>query len=260
MTRGLVGRGWARMGAVVYDPFLWLGERRGMRDRRRRLLADAAGRVLEIGAGTGLNLEHYPSTVTELVLAEPELPMRRRLEQRIRRSAAPVRVSDASAEPLPFPDGSFDTVVSTMVLCTVPDPGAALAEVRRVLRPEGRLLFCEHVPADSPRLARWQRLLASPWAAFAQGCRCDRPLKDLIAAALTVHRADAERWRGMPPLVGPLVVGAAGVPTDTSKRAPVSLVHSGEYASPRSPTCSASAAPPCAAPSNDNASRGEPTS
>ena len=215
MSRGLrasLGRGWARVGAVVYDPFLWLGERRGMRDRRRRLLATATGRVLEIGAGTGLNLEHYPSRVTELVLTEPDSPMRRQLQQRVADSVRPVHVSDASAEALPFPDDSFDTVVSTMVLCTVPDPAAALAEVRRVLRSDGRLLFCEHVRADSPRLGRWQRRLASPWAAFAQGCRCDRPLDDLIAATLTVHRSDAERWRGMPSIVGPLVVGEAGVP------------------------------------------------
>jgi ubiquinone/menaquinone biosynthesis C-methylase UbiE len=210
--RARLGRGWARVGAVVYDPFLWLGERRGMRDRRRRLLAASTGRVLELGAGTGLNLEHYPSTVTELVLSEPDLPMRRRLQHRVAGSARPVQISDASAEALPFPDASFDTVVSTMVLCTVPDPVAALAEVRRVLRPDGRLLFCEHVRADSPRLARWQRRLASPWAAFAQGCRCDRPLDDLIAAELTVHRSDAERWRGMPSIVGPLVVGEAGAP------------------------------------------------
>ena len=213
-SRGLQGRlsrGWARVGAVVYDPFLWLGERRGMRDRRRRLLSDATGRVLEIGAGTGLNLEHYPSTVTELVLSEPESLMRRRLARRVRRGARPVRVKDASAEALPFPDASFDTVVSTLVLCTVPDPVAALSEVRRVLRPGGRLLFCEHVRADSPTMARWQGRLASPWAAFAQGCRCDRPLKALVAAALEVYRADAEVWRGMPPLVAQLVVGAAGV-------------------------------------------------
>jgi ubiquinone/menaquinone biosynthesis C-methylase UbiE len=210
--RARLGRSWARVGAVVYDPFLWLGERRGMRDRRRRLLATATGRVLEIGAGTGLNLDHYPSTVTELVLTEPDSPMRRRLQHRVADSVRPVHVSDASAEALPFPDGSFDTVVSTMVLCTVSDPATALSEVRRVLRPDGRLLFCEHVRADTPRLARWQRRLASPWAVFAQGCRCDRPLDDLIAAELTVHRSDAERWRGMPAIVGPLAVGEAGAP------------------------------------------------
>ena len=210
--RALVGGGWSRVGAVLYDPFLWLGERRGMRDRRRRLLSAATGRVLEIGAGTGINLEHYPSTVTDLVLSEPDPPMRRRLQKRVADVARPVQVSDASAQALPFPDDSFDTVVSTMVLCTVPDPESALAEVRRVLRPGGRLLFCEHVRADSPRLARWQRRLASPWAAFAQGCRCDRPLDDLIAAALTVQRSDSGRWRGMPALVHPLVVGEAAAP------------------------------------------------
>jgi ubiquinone/menaquinone biosynthesis C-methylase UbiE len=212
MTGGLpawIGRSWARVGAVAYEPFMWLGERRGMRERRRRLVAGAAGRVLEIGAGTGLNLEHYRPAVTDLVLAEPAAPMRGLLERRVRRSGVPARIVDAPAQALPFPDDSFDTIVSTLVLCTVPDPVATLAELRRVLRKGGRLLFCEHVLADSPVLARWQQRLARPWAAFAQGCRCDRPLLAMVTAALTVRHVHVESWHGMPQLVQPLVVGQA---------------------------------------------------
>ena len=200
---------WARLGALIYDPFLALGERRGMRERRRALLAGAAGRVLELGAGTGLNLPHYPPAVRELVLSEPEPAMRAVLERRVARSRRPARVLDAPAEALPFPDDAFDTVVSTMVLCTVGDVAAAIAETRRVLRPGGRLLFVEHVRAASPRLARWQDRLAGPWAAFAQGCRCNRPTDALLARELRLERVEHGRWRGMPALVHPLVVGEA---------------------------------------------------
>jgi ubiquinone/menaquinone biosynthesis C-methylase UbiE len=200
---------WARLGARVYDTILALGERRGMRERRRALLAGAAGRVLELGAGTGLNLPHYPPAVRELVLSEPEPAMRAVLERRVARSRRPARVLDAPAEALPFPDDAFDTVVSTMVLCTVGDVAAAIAETRRVLRPGGRLLFVEHVRAASPRLARWQDRLAGPWAAFAQGCRCNRPTDALLARELRLERVEHGRWRGMPALVHPLVVGEA---------------------------------------------------
>jgi ubiquinone/menaquinone biosynthesis C-methylase UbiE len=200
---------WARLGARVYDPILALGERRGMRERRRALLAGAAGRVLELGAGTGLNLPHYPPAVRELVLSEPEPAMRAVLERRVARSRRPARVLDAPAEALPFPDDAFDAVVSTMVLCTVGDVAAAIAETRRVLRPGGRLLFVEHVRAASPRLARWQDRLAGPWAAFAQGCRCNRPTDALLARELRLERVEHGRWRGMPALVHPLVVGEA---------------------------------------------------
>jgi ubiquinone/menaquinone biosynthesis C-methylase UbiE len=136
---------WDRLGAWIYDPFLWLGERRGMARRRHDLLADAEGRVLEIGAGTGLNLRHYGVPVEALVLTEPVEPMARALERRVQRVGRPADVRRASAEALPFGDDSFDTVVSTMVLCTVQDQALALSEIARVLRPGGRLLFIEHL-------------------------------------------------------------------------------------------------------------------
>jgi SAM-dependent methyltransferase len=195
--------------AAIYDPFLALGERRGMRERRRRLLRRARGRVLEVGAGTGLNLAHYPDGLDELVLSEPAAPMARRLESKLRRSGVPASVLRAGAEALPLESHSIDTVVSTMVLCTVPDPAAALAEIRRVLRPGGRLLFCEHVRSESDRLSRWQERLARPWRAFADGCRCNQETLGVIEAALRVERLEREHWRGMPGLVRPLVVGEA---------------------------------------------------
>jgi SAM-dependent methyltransferase len=200
---------WSRFTAAAYDPFLALGERRGMHQRRRRLLRHARGTVLEIGAGTGLNLAHYPDGLDELVLTEPAEPMARRLNARLRRSGRRGRVEPAGAEALPAATGSVDTVVATLVLCTVPDPEAALDEIRRVLRPGGRLLFCEHVRAETPRRLRWQQRLARPWAAFAEGCRCDQPTLELIERALRVERLEHEQWRGMPGLVRPLIVGAA---------------------------------------------------
>jgi SAM-dependent methyltransferase len=201
-----------RANARLYDVFLALAERRGMRARRRALLAGARGRVLEIGAGTGLNLEHYPEAVDEIVLTEPEPGMRWRLEQRAATAGRQVSVVDSGAEELPFADGCFDAVVSTMVLCTVPHPITALAEIRRVLRPDGRLLFIEHVRADDePRLARWQDRLEAPWRAFGEGCRCNQPTLALLdEAGLQPRRLVRDRWRGMPPIVAPLIIGEAG--------------------------------------------------
>ncbi len=199
----------SRLTAAFYDPFLWLGERLGMESRRRRLVTGVQGRVLEIGAGTGLNLSHYPDAVSDLILAEPSEPMAAQLDKRRSKLGRPARVVTAPAEALPFEDDSFDTVVSTLVLCTVVDPEAAMAEVRRVLRPGGRLLFCEHVRSDSPRLARWQDRLADTWAALADGCRCNRETLATISSHLEIATVERARWRGMPLLVHPLVIGEA---------------------------------------------------
>ena len=203
---------WGRIFAALYDPFLWWGERRGLARRRRELLAQARGRVLEVGAGTGLNLPYYGVDVTELVLADPEPPMVARLERRLRECGRPGRVVKAGAEALPFEDGSFDAVVSTLVLCTVDDPSAALREIRRVLAAGGWLLFLEHVRAEEgSRLARWQDRLEKPWRAFAYGCRCNRDTLGLLASAgFEVSGVGRAAWLGMVPVARPLVIGRAG--------------------------------------------------
>jgi ubiquinone/menaquinone biosynthesis C-methylase UbiE len=202
---------WLRVMALVYDPFVWMGELVGMRSRRRELVADARGRVVEIGAGTGLNVRHYPDDVDELVLTEPEPGMRRKLARRLDRAGQAARIVDASALHLPFTDSSVDTVVSTLVLCTVPDPEGALREIARVLRPGGQLLFIEHVRAKSRVLAAYQDTLLRPWRAFAGGCVCNRPTLELMhACGFTVH-ADAAVWHGMPAIVHPLAIGRATV-------------------------------------------------
>ncbi len=201
----------ARVGAAIYEPFLLLGEVRGMRRRRAEVVGAARGRVLEIGAGTGLNLRHYPAGLDGLLLSEPDPGMAERLRRTVQRAGSGARVVRAGAQELPLPDASVDTVVSTMVLCTVPDADAALAEIARVLRPDGRLLFCEHVLHADERRARRQRRWADAWGALASGCRCDRALLDRIGAVLDVEHVRHDTWRGMPGLVHPLVVGAAGL-------------------------------------------------
>jgi SAM-dependent methyltransferase len=200
--------------ALLYDAALWWAERRGMGRRRARVLAEASGRVLEIGAGTGLNIPYYGTGVTDLTLTEPEAAMLGRLERRLRASGRDGRVAQTVAEALPFPDGSFDTVVSTMVLCTVDDPARALDEIARVLAPGGRLLFVEHVRAEAgSRRLRWQLRLRRPWAAVAGGCDCTRDtVGSLERAGFELADVRREEWRSAGPLVRPLVVGRAVSP------------------------------------------------
>ena len=201
---------WNRVSAVIYDPFVWFAERAGMRRHRRELLRHARGRTVELGSGTGLNLRHYPEDLEDLVLTEPSDPMAARLRRKLRRSRRPGRIVSTPAERLPFDDHSVDTVVSTLVLCTVDEPNTALDEIARVLRPDGQLLFIEHVRAESRRLAAWQDRLEAPWRRFAIGCRCNRPTIELIEAGdLEVDQLSRASWRGMPRIVRPLVIGSA---------------------------------------------------
>ena len=227
MTTPTVSEAEARAGAVpgswfsalTYEPFVWWAERSGMADRRRRLLTSADGEVLELGAGTGLNLPHYPLGLDRLVLAEPDPHMAGRLRKRLDRFEGEAEVLRAPAEALPVEDDSFDTVVATLVLCTVADPATALAEIRRVLRPGGALLFTEHVRADDPRLARWQDRLHGAWRGFADGCNCNRATLELVrGAGFGVSVTERATWRRMPPIVHPLVTGRAIPATDKADR------------------------------------------
>lgn len=200
---------WERLGASLYEPFLRRGERLGMAERRAELVRRAHGRTVEIGAGTGLNVRHYPGAA-QVVLTEPVPAMFRRLEKRA--GGRDVRVVRAPADELPMADGSVDTVVSTLVLCTVPEVDRVLAELVRVLRPGGRLLFCEHVRAEDPKLARRQARMARPWAAFAQGCRCDRDILAHLKQRFEIEELTTATWRGMPSVVHPLIIGSAIAP------------------------------------------------
>jgi ubiquinone/menaquinone biosynthesis C-methylase UbiE len=205
-----MGKIWEGVFSAIYDPLLWVGERAGMAQRRAELLGQARGQVLELGAGTGLNLPHYPDRLEELVLTEPSPPMVSRLEQRAKQSGIDSSVMIAEAERLPFEDDRFDTVVSTLVLCTVNEPRQAIDEIARVLRPGGKLLFLEHVRSDSRRLARWQDRLHRPWHAFAAGCNANRATVDMLRESpLRVEAVERDRWSWMPALVHPLAIGTA---------------------------------------------------
>lgn len=202
--------------ARFYDRLLAGSEKGGLAEMRESLLAGASGRTLEIGAGTGLNLSHYNGAVTELVLAEPDPHMADRLRERVAAEppAAPaVEVISAPAEELPFDDGDFDTVVSTLVLCTVEDPERALAEARRVLAPGGRLLFLEHVRAESPRLAWWQDRLERPWKRIGAGCHTNRPTGETLASAgLWIEHLERVRFPKSPHFLRPMIRGTATRP------------------------------------------------
>jgi ubiquinone/menaquinone biosynthesis C-methylase UbiE len=193
-----------------YDWFVKSSEEAGLRDERRYLLARARGRTLEIGAGTGINVELYPDSVTELVLTEPDPHMRMQLEKKLTALGRPAEVIDAGGERLPLPDASVDTVVATLVFCTIPEPEAALAEIARVLKPDGRLLFLEHVRASDPRTARWQDRLERPWGWFGRGCHPNRDtLAVITGSGLEVSEVEQGQFPKAPPIVRPLITGEA---------------------------------------------------
>lgn len=152
--------------------------------QRQKVVPAAKGRVLEIGIGTGLNLAHYqPALVDELVGLDPELAMHRLAEKRLKNSQLQVSLVGLDAESIPLDDNSFDSIVCTYTLCTIPDPVAALLEMKRVLAPQGQLLFCEHGKAPDPKVRQWQRRLNPIWNRFAGGCHLNRGIPDLLTDA-----------------------------------------------------------------------------
>ena len=196
-----------RFFALTYDRQVAKVERAGLGELRQKLLADASGRVLEVGSGTGANLPYYGPGVESLTVTEPEPAMLRRLEQRVREQAPKAKVVRAPAEQLPFEDDTFDVAVSTLVLCGVDDQARALGELRRVLRPGGRLIFIEHVRSDKPGLARWQDRL-NGLNKFVACCDCNRRTLDSIKAeGFEVTKVDHTELKKVPPFVRPLVVG-----------------------------------------------------
>jgi ubiquinone/menaquinone biosynthesis C-methylase UbiE len=198
----------------VYDRLMAGSERAGLSELRDETLSQASGRTLEIGGGTGLNLTRYPPTLQALTVTEPDPYMAGRLRAKVAEEPPPfpVEVVEAGAEALPFEDGSFDTVVSTLVFCTVEDPDAAASEVGRVLAPEGRLLLLEHVrdPAEG-RLARWQDRLERPWGWFGAGCHPNRDTAATLRRAGFDLELEADEFPKAPPIVKPLVRGRATI-------------------------------------------------
>jgi ubiquinone/menaquinone biosynthesis C-methylase UbiE len=202
---------WGRGFSALYDRCFKAAEEAGLREMRRDALAGARGRVLELGAGTGLNLDLYPADgIESLTLTEPDPHMFKQLRPKLAASGRKAELIEAGAEDLPFEDDSFDTVTVTLVLCTVPDQPAALKEVHRVLKPGGQLLFLEHVRAEDPGLAKWQDRLEKPWRFLGDGCHCNRDtVTGLSAAGFTVGEVEQGELPKAPPIVTPLVRGRA---------------------------------------------------
>ncbi|HMZ53773.1 MAG TPA: class I SAM-dependent methyltransferase [Nitrospira sp.] len=178
--------------------------------QRQRLLAAAHGNVVEIGFGTGLNLPHYPRTVTDLYAVDPAPLLPQRVAQRVAQALFPVRLQHVSAEELPYEPATFDCAVSTFTLCTIPDPLRSLREVRRVLKPDGRFLFLEHGRSDDPTTARWQDLLNPLQRRVACGCNLNRQIDQLVVeAGFHLEQLDREILSGVPRVGGELYRGTA---------------------------------------------------
>jgi ubiquinone/menaquinone biosynthesis C-methylase UbiE len=204
-----VGRG-HRFFAAIYDPLDRLIEKRGLTDLRKEVTGKARGRVVEVGAGTGQNFRHYPSSVVELIATEPDPHMLRRAREKAAEAAVTIRLEQAPAERLPVEDRSVDTVVSTYVFCTVPDPRSALNEIKRILKPDGRFLFLEHVRAEDPRLAKWQDRLQRPWSFFGAGCHPNRDTAATIeGAGFAFEELDRFMFKPELPLARPQIKGSA---------------------------------------------------
>lgn len=165
--------------AAVYDFVMVPSDWAGLAGRRRRMAGQSRGRVLEIGVGTGLNLGHF-TDAEAVVGVDPDGHMLRRASRRAGECPCPVTFIQASAHDLPLRDGSFDTVVVSLSLCTIPDPAAALGEIRRVLSPTGSLVFLEHVRSDHPTTARLQDGITPLWKKVAGGCHANRATLDVI--------------------------------------------------------------------------------
>lgn len=211
---------WGRIFALIYDPVMGRTEKAGLTAHRKTLLSQATGDVLEVGAGTGANLLLYGDGAQTLTLTEPEKPMVRRLEKHIAQRHPDAKLLRAPAEDLPFNDNSFDTVVSTLVLCTVDDQRRALREMRRVLRPGGRLLFIEHVRSEEKKLGRLQDRMAPINVRIGHGCHCNRPTLDEIqSAGFTVTHVEHDTLKHAPRYIRPLVVGTAQ-PSRAGRQAP----------------------------------------
>jgi SAM-dependent methyltransferase len=198
--------------ARVYPRIGRAAEQGGAAEHRRALLAGLEGRVIEVGAGHGLNFPHYPQGVTQVLAVEPEPHLRELARGAAASAPVPVEVTDGTAEALPAKDGEFDAAVASLVLCSVSDQGVALREIARALRPGGELRFYEHVLSNRPAMARLQRALdATFYPHLAGGCHCARDtgaaIRDAGFEVERLERIPFKPSRLLPPI--PHILGAA---------------------------------------------------
>jgi len=201
-----------RLMAHFYDRVMRGSEEACLLEWRRDLLAGVHGQVLEVGAGTGVNVPLYPPNATRVVMSEPDPPMRAKLVDTLEGAAREsIEVSDGSLQSLPFPDGSFDFVTCMLVLCSVPDQQHAIGEIRRVLVPGGRLVFMGHVSAEGrPRRAKWQRRLEPLWKRVSGNCHLTRRTEQAILdGGFDLEQIERESIRKASPLVRTSVRGVA---------------------------------------------------
>ena len=201
--------------ARVYERFSHVAETKGASEYRDRLLAGLHGRVIEVGAGNGLNFSHYPNSVTEVVAVEPESFLRARAEEAARSVSVPMTILDGTADALPVPDAAFDVGIASLVLCSVPDQASALAELRRVIRPGGELRFFEHVVSKRAGPARVQRIADRTIRPFLSGgCHAGRDtLAAIEAAGFVIEHSDRFSFRPNPiDVTSPHLLGIARRP------------------------------------------------
>ncbi|TKB57729.1 MAG: class I SAM-dependent methyltransferase [Nitrospira sp.] len=191
----------------------WVMAGEEFRRLRMELLAQVHGEVLELGIGTGLNLPHYPKTVTQLHAVDPADLLPKIVTERSASQSLPIRIQHITAESLPYDDRSFDFAVSTWTLCTIPDAVKALREVRRVLKPDGVLLFLEHGRSEDESVAAWQDRLNPIQHIIGCGCNLNRRIDHLIIqAGLKIMNLDRFHMQNVPRLAGEMYRGTATRP------------------------------------------------
>lgn len=200
--------------AQIYDRSMQDAETKCLHDWRLSLLGNLSGKVLEIGCGTGLNLEYYPDTVTQLTLLEPDANMRKKLHEKInvrKNSNIKIEILDYAAESISLPNDSYDAVVSTLVLCSVKNQNKVLTEVHRILHPGGKFVFIEHIAAtNKPDRLKWQRRLEPLWKIIACNCHLTRPTEKAITqAGFSFDEITHQSMRGVPAIARPSIKGIA---------------------------------------------------
>ncbi|MDX2481648.1 MAG: class I SAM-dependent methyltransferase [Desulfuromusa sp.] len=197
--------------AKSYDYAMRSTEKKCLYGWRKELLSQASGDLLEIGAGTGVNLQHYPESVTQIVLSEPDAQMRKKLQRKtVETQKDRFHITDWGADSIEMPDASFDTIVSTLVLCSVPSLETSLKEIYRLLRPDGTFLFLEHVISNHPSTLTWQHRIEPFWSLCAGNCRLTRDTAAAIhATGLKIEQLTEAPMTGTPAFVRRTIRGAA---------------------------------------------------